>query len=65
MHNTDITGTVHFKATIQNYLEQKAQPDELFASSYAKENKNIEECVTYLLNFVQKSGINGFTADDI
>lgn len=34
--------TDYFKATIQNYLEQRAQTDELFAPVYAKENKNID-----------------------
>ncbi|WP_288326863.1 PcfK-like family protein, partial [uncultured Prevotella sp.] len=29
-----------------------------------KPNKNIEECITYILNEVQKSGCNGFDDDD-
>jgi len=57
--------TDYFKATIQNYLEQRAQTDELFAPVYAKANKNVEDCVTYILNYVQQSGICGFTDDEI
>ena len=53
------------KATIQNYLEQRAQEDELFAPVFANPKKNIDECVNYILNTVQKSGINGFTDDEI
>lgn len=57
--------TDYFKVTIQSYLENRAQTDELFAPIYAKENKNIDDCVTYILNYVQQSGINGFTDDEI
>lgn len=30
-----------------------------------KPNKNIEDCVTYILNEVKKSGCNGFDDDEI
>lgn len=54
-----------FKDTIKTYLDQRAQNDELFAVSYAKPNKNLDECCTYILNEVQKSGCNGFHSDEI
>jgi hypothetical protein len=54
-----------FKRTIQNYLEQQAATDELFAVSYRKPQKNIDGCITYILNTVQKSGCNGFADDEI
>ena len=57
--------TDYFKLTIQSYLEQRAQSDELFAPVYAKPNKNIDDCATYILNYVQQSGICGFTDDEI
>lgn len=57
--------TDYFKATIQNYLEQRAQTDELFAPVFANPKKNIDECITYILNTVQKSGCNGFADDEI
>jgi predicted DNA-binding helix-hairpin-helix protein len=57
--------TEHFKKAIQTYLEQRAASDTLFAVSYAKTNKNIDDCITYILNTVQKSGCNGFTDDEI
>ncbi|MEG1543944.1 MAG: PcfK-like family protein, partial [Tannerellaceae bacterium] len=43
----------------------QAASDELFAPVYAKENKNIDDCITYILNQVQKSGCNGFSDDEI
>lgn len=39
--------------------------DELFAKSYAKPNKSIDECITYILNEVQRSGCNGFEDNEI
>jgi hypothetical protein len=54
-----------FKRTIQNYLEQRATNDELFATSYRKPQKNIDDCITYILNTVHKSGCNGFADDEI
>ena len=57
--------TDHFKRTIQAYLDSRAAEDKLFAANYNKPNKNIEDCVTYILNWVQKSGCNGFTDGEI
>ena len=57
--------TDHFKRTIQNYLGQRAAEDELFARNYRKPNKNIDDCVTYILNYVQESGCNGFSDGEI
>ena len=51
-------GTDHFKRTIQMYLEQRAEEDTLFAKKYRNPAKNIDECVTHILNHVQKSGCN-------
>ena len=57
--------TDHFKRTIQAYLDNRAAEDKLFAASYNKPNKSIDECVTYILNWVQKSGCNGFSDGEI
>ena len=57
--------TDNFKRTIQEYLDERAKTDELFAKSYAKPNKSIDECITYILNEVQRSGCNGFGDDEI
>lgn len=58
-------GTEKFKRTIQAYLEERAKVDELFAKSYSKPNKNIDDCITFILNEVHKSGCNGFEDDEI
>lgn len=58
-------GTDYFKEVIQSYLEERAMRDELFAKSYWKENKSLEECINYILTEVQKSGCHGFADDEI
>ncbi|MBT1296488.1 PcfK-like family protein [Phocaeicola dorei] len=58
-------GTDHFKRTIQMYLEQRAAEDELFAKNYHNPAKNIDDCITYILNYVQRSGCNGFSDGEI
>ena len=47
------------------YLEQRAKEDTLFAKKYRNPAKNIDECVTHILNYLQKSGGNGFTDGEI
>lgn len=54
-----------FKNAIQSYLEQRAEYDELFARSYRNPLKNIEDCMTYILNEVQKSGFSGFDDNEV
>lgn len=58
-------GTDIFKRTIHTYLVKRAANDELFAEKYDNPDKNIEDCCTYILNQVQKSGCNGFADDEI
>lgn len=57
--------TNHFKETLQKHLEERAATDELFAVTFAKPDKNLDDCITSILNTVQKSGCNGFTDDEI
>lgn len=52
--------TEHFKNTISAKLTEIALNDPLFAESLKKENKNIDDCITYILNTVKNSGCNGF-----
>lgn len=57
--------TVRFKDVIQDYLAKRAENDVLFAVRFLKPNKNIDDCITYILNTVQKSGCAGFEDDEI
>jgi hypothetical protein len=58
-------GSEDFKKTIKNYLDSEATFDELFAEHYKKEAKNIDDCITYILNYVQKSKVCGFADNEI
>jgi hypothetical protein len=58
-------GTNAFKQTIKDYLEKRGSKDPLFARIVMKPNKNMDDCVQYILNTVQKSGCNGFTDDEV
>lgn len=54
-----------FKAVIKAYLDDRASNDELFAATYAKPNKSIDECCNYILQEVHKSGQNGFADEEV
>lgn len=57
--------TYNFKIAIQNHLNETATNDPLFAETLKKENKNIDECINYILQTVQESGCNGFTDEEV
>ena len=56
-------GTEYFTRTKPNILISTCYGRPLFAPNLMKPNKNIKECITYILNEVQKSGCNGFNVD--
>jgi len=57
--------TENFKRVITLHLESIAANDQLFAKTLKKENKNIDDCITYILNQVKESGSNGFEDQEI
>lgn len=44
------------KQIIKDYLEKKAKTDRIFAKTYAKKNKSIDECFEYILQEAKKRG---------
>lgn len=54
-----------FKDTIKAHLDARAQSDPLFAASYSKEGKNIDECCNYIIQEVQKMKVNGLSDDEV
>lgn len=54
-----------FKDTIKAYLDQRAQSDPLFATSYQKASKSIDECCNYIVQEVQKMHVNGLADDEV
>lgn len=57
--------TKEFKNTIERHLKELANKDEQFAEKLENEKKNIDDCITYILNQVKESGCNGFTDQEI
>lgn len=55
-----------FETTIQTYLENRAKTDSLFAETYRKANKSIEECIKYIYSQARKlaKGGNAVGVDD-
>lgn len=54
-----------FKETILNHLQELAHKDNLFAKTFSKPYKNIDDCITYILNEVKKSQRQGFADEEI
>lgn len=53
------------KQAIKSYLDNRAKTDELFAVSYAKTNKNIDECFNYVVGEAKKQGNAVYLPDDV
>lgn len=60
-----MNATDNFKKTIKAYLDQRAEEDMLFSFRYSLPKKNLDDCITCILNTVQKSGCSGFEDDEI
>ncbi|MDE6536762.1 MAG: PcfK-like family protein [Muribaculaceae bacterium] len=58
-------GTERFGAVIKAYLDKRAGEDELFKTKYEAVNRPIEDIVAYILSEVQRSGVCGWTDDEV
>lgn len=58
-------GTDNFKQVIEEYVNNFASTNASFAEKLSNESKNIDDCITYILNKVKASGCNGFADDEI
>lgn len=54
-----------FAIAIKAMLDKRATDDELFAKSYAKEGKSIEDCCTFIIGEVQKMGVNALSDEEV
>ena len=61
----DIKVSDPFKQVVLAELTRRAEKDSLFAKPFSKPNKNIDACISYVLNTVKQSGICGFTDDEV
>lgn len=51
-----------FAAQIKKHLDEVAEKDKLFAVTYAKKNKSIDECVNYIIGEARKRAHSGVAA---
>lgn len=58
-------GTEQFEKVIHDHLSGIAIQDRNFEKKFNDPSKNIKDCITYILNTVQKSGCNGFADEEI
>ena len=54
-----------FEKAIENAMEDRALIDPAFMEAYSDTKKCIKDCVTYILNQVKESGVNGFADSEI
>ena len=54
-----------FFTAIESFIMQKMDANDLFAKKVCNPQKNLDDCITYILNTVQKSGYKGFADDEI
>jgi hypothetical protein len=57
--------TDQFKEAIKTFLEGWAMEAEDNLNAYTSKDKKLDDCVTYILNQVKKSGVNGFADQEI
>lgn len=58
-------GTKTFREIVWNYLLSRAEDDDRLRDRLYKEEKNIDDCVTYILNQVKQSQCCGFADEEI
>lgn len=58
-------GSELFKKNIKQHLDKMAAEDGAFSAKYNNPDKSINKCIDYILGQVSKSGINGWTDDEI
>ncbi|RKS00445.1 Cas9 inhibitor AcrIIA9 family protein [Flavobacterium sp. 102] len=54
-----------FKKAIKTHLDKLAAEDELFAVTYKKENKNLDECCNYVMKCAKDGGSAGYSDDEV
>jgi len=57
--------TESFEKIISEHLLLVCYKDPLFAEKFRNPKKNIKDCITYILNTVKASGMEGFADDEI
>lgn len=54
-----------FKETIKEYLDKRAADDQLFAVTYSKKNKNLDECCNYIVQCAKEGKHEGYDPTEV
>lgn len=54
-----------FKRVIENHLQEFSQQNYLFKARLEHPDKNIDDCISFILNHVHKSNVIGYTDEEI
>jgi len=54
-----------FKTVLENFLNETAQSDTVFAQNFIKASKNLESCINYIFGEVKKTGLCAFDNQEI
>lgn len=54
-----------FKAHIQAYIDNRVATDKLFAETFRKSERTIDDCIQYVINWVKASGFNVVAKEEI
>ncbi len=54
-----------FKTVVENYLNETAQSNTVFAQNFSKASKNLESCFNYIFGEVKKTGFCAFDDSEI
>src|SRR5690606_18316776 len=65
LKNTAMKASNHFSKIIKEQLDIYALYDEQLKNALLNPDKTLDLCIAYILTTVQKSGINGFTDDEV
>lgn len=57
--------SLHFKRVIEAYINELASNDDQFAKRVNRADKNIDDCIIYVLNQVKNSGVCVFEGEEI
>jgi len=55
----------NFTDNIKNYLEKRAAEDPLFAETFKKPNKSIEECCNYIVKCAKEGSKAGYSDEEV
>ena len=62
---TTMKSSENFIEAIRNYLDSRAESDNLFAIRYADPSKSLSECCQFILNEVKRQGVSVMTNDEV